>query len=563
MKRFNLSLQILSILGVIISIFILSSLLITAVSFQLRTKQESYLHYVERLQLTHTANQNFYHALSHFDGALLAADSQKFQTEKNDFITEINGCIDTINTLIPISQNPKNVIIQNQLLTFFDSYKTISLEILDKKMTTHVVTSDKRLKELTLQIEDSFTTLAANRLVTFTELERSSESLLQLQQLLNIIFPLIATSLGICITTLFLRKLRKKLQLMQGELTAISNLDLRTTPPLTFGNDELGDVYHTLIKTKSILHTLILSIQDKNATLQHVQKDLATSAEASNASSTHIATSIQTITSGISKNAENIASVSAFVEQLSSSTEEIASSAADISSHNEQLVASAQEGNQMMVAVTQQNTSISNSMTQIVASTTTLQENSSHIQQITNLIENIASQTNLLALNATIEAARAGEAGSGFAVVANAIRTLAEESRTATSKINTLLHTMQKEITLASQLVAHTSEEVQKGQHQATATAEAFQHIIQRLTFDQESIAQISLSIHEAAKALQDVAYNVQDISTISDHTTHSAEDILHATTAQKTLVHTLGTHTSNLQHITSALNQDMLKFQV
>jgi methyl-accepting chemotaxis protein len=101
-----------------------------------------------------------------------------------------------------------------------------------------------------------------------------------------------------------------------------------------------------------------------------------------------------------------------------------------------------------------------------------------NIEEILNVINGIAAQTNLLALNASIEAARAGEGGKGFAVVAQEIRSLAEESKTATEKIADTLTNIKVGSEQAGKATEKAEQNVMEMNQDVQRLSEHFQKIV-------------------------------------------------------------------------------------
>ncbi|TCQ02315.1 methyl-accepting chemotaxis protein [Rhizobium sp. PP-F2F-G36] len=116
---------------------------------------------------------------------------------------------------------------------------------------------------------------------------------------------------------------------------------------------------------------------------------------------------------------------------------------------------------------------------------------STEIGQIINVIDEIAFQTNLLALNAGVEAARAGDAGKGFAVVAQEVRELAQRSAGAAKDIKTLIH--------------RSSGEVQSGVKLVTATGEALSLIESHVVKINDHVHSIAIASREQSTGLAEV----------------------------------------------------------
>ncbi|MBP8267475.1 MAG: methyl-accepting chemotaxis protein, partial [Zoogloea sp.] len=126
----------------------------------------------------------------------------------------------------------------------------------------------------------------------------------------------------------------------------------------------------------------------------------------------------------------------------------------------------------------------------------TLNKQSARISDIVGSITQISEQTNLLALNAAIEAARAGEAGRGFAVVADEVRKLAEQARTASTQIGQIAKDLHVTSQDAAEAVAATGQTVDSGLSVADRAQAAMAEVQSGAKRRVEVVTQVSDAIH-------------------------------------------------------------------
>lgn len=189
-----------------------------------------------------------------------------------------------------------------------------------------------------------------------------------------------------------------------------------------------------------------------------------------------------------------------------------------------------------------------------------VKEHSASISEIITFIQQIAGQTKLLALNAAIEAARAGEAGSGFAVVANEVRKLAEQSSHATEEIKRTIEDMELISLKASNEFSEMLVHFQSHLDTAANSRKAFDMLMLEITAVSEMIRRAQNELIGLNDALPKMESTAENFVSVSQETFASAEQVVEASQKQMIKVkknQEAGEKLKELSHSLAELNAE------
>ncbi len=194
----------------------------------------------------------------------------------------------------------------------------------------------------------------------------------------------------------------------------------------------------------------------------------------------------------------------------------------------------------------------------IIKDIVNLENSSNQINDLVNIINDLSDQTNLLSLNASIEAARAGESGKGFAVIADSIRKLAEQSSQASSKINDITNSIRYQ-TQKTVVTAKDAESIVNSQKAAlVSTIKSFELIDSQVNSLSDNISIIMDGINEIDRAKNETLESVESISAISQENAAATEVLSETVTTQLEVVKLLDEATHRLEENAEELNNSV-----
>lgn len=369
------------------------------------------------------------------------------------------------------------------------------------------------------------------------------------------------------LVTLFMlyikRGITTPLRTLVTEVGHMANGDLTRTTVQHKSNDEIGHLVTAFNQLKCNFHEVLQSIHT-NSTNLHQSTELLTknSSTISNAAEQIAARVAQT--SQTSETMANSAKDSALaMNETATGIQQISESTQDLHKHAMAMTDTSTKGMSTIETAKQQMNTIFESTSRVAELTQKLSIQSQEIGLITKVITDITDQTNLLALNAAIEAARAGEHGKGFAVVADEVRKLAEQSKHSAEKIVELTVHIQGDTKNVALAVEDGLSSVTTGVEIIQNAGQAFSTITDGIQHMSTRVEHISATSQQISASAEEVAASVNEIATGAEQSSHNVEEITGATEQQAATLQEINAVADNLNTDTQKLQLLIQKFKV
>jgi len=248
-------------------------------------------------------------------------------------------------------------------------------------------------------------------------------------------------------------------------------------------------------------------------------------------SSSEILATVSQVAASASETATAVSETSTTAEEVKQ-TAHLANQKARMVQESAQRTAAVSETGRKAVGETIEGMNrIREQMESIAESVMRLSEQGQAIGEIIATVNDLAEQSNLLAVNAAIEASRAGEYGRGFTVVAQEVKSLAEQSRQATTQVRTILMEVQKATSAAVMATEQGSKAVVAGSAQAANAGESIQILTTSVNEAAQAAMQIAASSQQQLVGMDQIALaiaNIQEATTQNMAGTRQLEDSAH-----------------------------------
>lgn len=322
------------------------------------------------------------------------------------------------------------------------------------------------------------------------------------------IFAVIAVIVSIIMSL----RITKRIKRISDLSLAMSKGDL-TQQVTTKVNDEIGDMGKNFNTMSNSLIDTIKKISHESQQLSATSEELAASSIENQEASNEISESIQSVASGTDEQDAAMKNAVGIINEVFKHVDDVTVSMDNVSNSIHYSADTAKQGSDVVQQTVNQMGEIDKNVSSSAEKISVLNDKSNEIGQISLIIQSISEQTNLLALNAAIEAARAGEHGKGFAVVADEVRKLAEQSSDSASQINEIINDIKDGIEDSMSLVNLGASSAKEGMKLVNESGKAFGEIKDSVLSGTTKIAEVSIAMDNMKNHIVEVVAHIEEVS--------------------------------------------------
>ncbi|KAF0825318.1 HAMP domain-containing methyl-accepting chemotaxis protein [Cytobacillus firmus] len=355
----------------------------------------------------------------------------------------------------------------------------------------------------------------------------------------------------------------KPLQKLEKTALMAANGDIGQDAELSKSDDEirsLGIAFnHMLFNLRDMVQKIDENFKETN------EKVIAMSSESSAAAeqADSIARTISEISQGADSSAVSIQSTAESMEDVLRIAQEVQDTAKASQNVSGEMVQDLMESKKVIHSLISGIEKLAQDNEESLQTVKRLEQNAVKVEQIIQLVGDIAAQTNLLALNASIEAARAGDHGKGFAVVAEEVRKLADESAQAVQGISELIKNIQEEVRNVVAQISYQVETANNEVKKGTKTNEVIEEMAKVVNEMAASVSAISGLVDNQMEGIQHTSTQSQEVAAIAEETSAGAQEVSAATQHQTAVIGNVEKLAIELKEQAEKLNSTITKFKL
>lgn len=342
-------------------------------------------------------------------------------------------------------------------------------------------------------------------------------------------------------------------KLGEGDLTVVFDSQAK---------DEIGELGTHFNRTVTGMREMIRATKNQSEQLIENAAQLNKNTEETALSIDEVARAVEELANGAASQAEEAGESTKRLMELEEQVQKLKDSAESMKQQSFMAVNTSQESMKTLEKLADDFMTNAEVSGEVAVRIQELEEKSASIGQIVNVIQSIAEQTNLLALNAAIEAARAGEAGRGFAVVADEVRKLAEQTTESTASIEQITSEIQHDIKAASEKMEEAKRMVQVSTRAVHEVDEAFKSNDDSL---KQIIGEIEASfghVEQVSSCKDALSVSVESIASVTEESSASSQEVSASVEEQTATIAEIARMTEVLKGIAEKLDISMQGFK-